>query len=83
MSDQIFQEALEEIKKYEGRVCEEFELCTHASCQSSYNSWSIADEALNGRRLPNQGSHRESVAGHSDPRAEDNDGDRRVEGWHE
>ena len=38
--------ALCEIKYSEGRVCEEFETCKHTSCQSSYNSWAIADKAL-------------------------------------
>ena len=39
-------EALRGIKANEGKVCEEFELCKHIACQSSYASWAIADEAL-------------------------------------
>ena len=41
-----YRAALEEIKRDQGRVCAEFELCTHAACQSSYSSWAIADKAL-------------------------------------
>ena len=39
-------EALEEIKRDQGYVCQDFELCTHESCRSSYTSWAIADKAL-------------------------------------
>ena len=39
-------EALKKIKKEEGRVCCNFELCTHSACSSSYGAWAIADEAL-------------------------------------
>ena len=39
-------EALTEIKRDQGKVCENFELCTHAACQSSYASWAIANAAL-------------------------------------
>ncbi len=42
----IATEALEEIKKKEGKVCDNFELCDHRACQSSYSSWAIADKAL-------------------------------------
>lgn len=38
--------ALEKIKRKEGRVCKDFETCTHESCNSSYGAWAIADEAL-------------------------------------
>jgi len=38
--------ALEEIKEKEGRVCEEFELCRHVACASSYAAWQIADAAF-------------------------------------
>ena len=37
---------LREIKNTQGKVCETYELCTHVACQSSYHSWSIADELL-------------------------------------
>ena len=43
--DTLYQ-ALEEIKRKEGKVCAGFELCHHASCRSSYGAWAIADEAL-------------------------------------
>jgi hypothetical protein len=39
-------EALQNIKDKEGKVCEEFELCTHISCASSYSAWAYADEAI-------------------------------------
>jgi hypothetical protein len=42
-----YRRALEEIKTEQGKVCENFELCTHLACQSSCASWFIADKALN------------------------------------
>jgi len=41
-----YRAALEEIRRDQGKVCAEFELCTHPACQSSYASWAIADAAL-------------------------------------
>ncbi len=41
-----YKAALEEIRRDEGRVCEEYELCRHTSCGSSYGAWAIADKAL-------------------------------------
>lgn len=38
--------ALEEIKRYYGKVCGSYETCTHESCQSSYAAWATADVAL-------------------------------------
>jgi len=38
--------ALQQIKVVGGRVCEDFALCEHPACQSSYAAWSLADEAL-------------------------------------
>jgi len=38
--------ALREIRDTQGRVCSNFELCKHTSCQSSYSSWVISDKAL-------------------------------------
>ena len=38
--------ALESIKQNYGQVCDEFEICTHASCQSSYGCWETANIAL-------------------------------------
>ena len=40
--------ALERIKRDCGRVCDEFELCQHRACQSSYEAWAIADAGLQG-----------------------------------
>jgi len=37
---------LREIKEKYGHVCENYELCAHASCQSSYGAWAIADALL-------------------------------------
>lgn len=39
-------EALVEIRTTQGKVCEEYELCTHRACASSYASWAIAEKAL-------------------------------------
>ena len=39
-------QALTEIKDTCGKVCEEFELCTHESCRSSVRAWMIAEKAL-------------------------------------
>lgn len=38
--------ALQEIVRDQGRVCEEFETCKHDACRSSYTSWQIAATAL-------------------------------------
>jgi hypothetical protein len=38
--------ALTQIKQEEGKVCDNFELCHHRACRSSYSSWYIADKAL-------------------------------------
>lgn len=38
--------ALQEIKDTQGKVCDEFELCKHRACTSSYSSWAIAADAL-------------------------------------
>lgn len=37
---------MKEIKRDEGKVCDEFEICEHRACQSSYSAWAIADIAL-------------------------------------
>lgn len=41
-----YRRALEHIREHEGKVCDQFELCEHRACQSSYGAWSIADGAL-------------------------------------
>ena len=41
-----YKAALEEIKRDQARVCENYELCRHTSCSSSYSAWAIADKAL-------------------------------------
>jgi hypothetical protein len=38
--------ALESISNHEGKVCVNFDTCKHKGCNSSYASWSIADETL-------------------------------------
>jgi hypothetical protein len=35
-----------EIWTHGGRVCSSYEICTHASCQSSHHAWALADVAL-------------------------------------
>lgn len=42
-------DALEQIRTQEGNVCDQYEICEHVACQSSYGAWAIADAAL--RRL--------------------------------
>lgn len=44
--------ALVLIQEKLGQVCENFEICGHPSCQSSYAAWSLADAALKGEELP-------------------------------
>jgi hypothetical protein len=39
-------DALEKIKSEEGKVCDQYEMCEHRACQSSYGAWAIADAAL-------------------------------------
>jgi len=39
--------ALERIKRDCGAVCDEFEMCQHRACHSSYEAWAVADEVLN------------------------------------
>lgn len=39
-------DALTEIRDQQGKVCDEYELCNHESCRSSYASWAIASRAL-------------------------------------
>ena len=41
-----YRAALEEIRANYGKVCQEFELCEHPACESSYGAWATADEAL-------------------------------------
>lgn len=41
--------ALERIRSESGKVCDQFEICTHLACQSSYAAWAIADSALKGK----------------------------------
>jgi len=39
-------EALEEIRRVQGKVCDQFEICHHRACESSFSSWAIADTTL-------------------------------------
>jgi hypothetical protein len=41
-----YEKALREIKERKDQVCEDFELCTHPACKSSYEAFAIADQAL-------------------------------------
>jgi hypothetical protein len=38
--------ALEKIRDEHGKVCNEYEVCTHISCASSHAAWTIAEQAL-------------------------------------
>lgn len=38
--------ALKEIHKDCGRVCSNYDTCTHQACNSSHQAWEIADKAL-------------------------------------
>jgi hypothetical protein len=42
------QAALEKIRDEHGKVCNEYEVCTHISCASSHAAWTIAEQALKG-----------------------------------
>jgi hypothetical protein len=41
--------ALEKIRDEHGKVCNEYEVCTHISCASSHAAWTIAEQALERR----------------------------------
>lgn len=47
-----YKKALERIQKECGKVCKQYEICEHEACQSSYNAWAIADEALGETTYP-------------------------------
>jgi len=49
--------ALTEIRTTQGRVCANYEFCTHVSCRSSYSSWVIADKALGAPRAEEGYAH--------------------------
>lgn len=40
--------ALRRIHDESGKVCDEYEVCTHRACAASYTAWAIADAALSG-----------------------------------
>ena len=46
LADKELIPALKHIVAFEGKVCDNFELCTCRSCQSSYGSWETANRAL-------------------------------------
>lgn len=46
--------ALEYIVTNEGRVCDDYENCTHVACSSSYTSWNKAAQALREIRETNE-----------------------------
>ena len=39
-------DALAVVKKHYGKVCAEYETCSHSGCDSSYSAWAVADQAL-------------------------------------
>ena len=43
----VLWKALAQIRKKGGIICDDFGLCQHESCNSSYDSWAIATMALN------------------------------------
>jgi len=44
--EEEYRYALERIRTEYGRVCEEFDTCSHAACQSSYAAWQTASDVL-------------------------------------
>lgn len=46
MSDERLRATLETIRDMEGKVCDEFTVCDHRVCGSSYNAWALAEHAL-------------------------------------
>lgn len=42
----VLKAALRKIKSEMGRVCPEFEICTHVPCADSFGAWAEADRAL-------------------------------------
>jgi hypothetical protein len=44
----LLRSALVKILRDYGKVCPGYEMCTHASCASSYGAWATADQALKG-----------------------------------
>lgn len=50
----LYWDALYKIRSREGRVCDNYEVCDHRACQSSYAAWAIADAALTSRTSPSQ-----------------------------
>jgi hypothetical protein len=55
--EERYRKALEEIRDTQGYVCDNYELCTHKSCGSSYAAWCIADMALRDDPAPRDTSH--------------------------
>jgi septal ring factor EnvC (AmiA/AmiB activator) len=47
--------ALEKIRDEHGKVCNEYEICTHISCASSHAAWVLADQALKEGEMPFSG----------------------------
>ena len=47
-----YKRALRLIVEHTGRVCDDFELCTHTSCNDSCAAWMYANAALRGEELP-------------------------------
>ena len=38
------EKSLREIRENYGKVCDEYETCTHVACAASYSAWATADE---------------------------------------
>jgi hypothetical protein len=45
-AEKILLAALKKIVTTQGKVCDDFEVCRHKACTSSYCSWEIASRAL-------------------------------------
>ncbi len=39
------------IHESEGKVCQDYDICEHVACASSYGAWAYADAALSGQTL--------------------------------
>lgn len=47
---EALEDALREIRDTQGKVCQDYMVCQHISCSSSYSSWAIADKALSDKK---------------------------------
>ena len=56
-----FRAALMEIKEQCGKVCSEYDVCTHVACSSSHRAWEIADRAVKGDEIDRYFSKQEEI----------------------